>query len=97
MFSNIYFSRGILDEEDPARRKWAAIDFKAVTERKKEKGLREACVMKHDCVCVVAFGGGGNLSDHAGTYFEATLFGMDPLNLQAILLAASCQPLSSSP
>lgn len=40
MFSNIYFSRGILDEEDPARRKWAATDFKAVTERKKEKGLR---------------------------------------------------------
>lgn len=51
MFLNIYFSRGILDEEDFVRRKWVVIDFKVVIERKKEKGFREVCVMKYDCVC----------------------------------------------
>lgn len=40
LFSNIYFSRGILDEEDPGRRKWTAIDFRKVMKQKKEKGLK---------------------------------------------------------
>lgn len=35
MFSNIYFNRGISDEEDPGRRKRATVDFKEIMKERK--------------------------------------------------------------